>query len=439
MCASILGRILSSARIFGLIIAKNAIYFKVSPYTNFIIDSYAYAFVRRIDCGMEGMRMKRLTVFLAVLALVAGLAPVARAEGPDIGAKSALLMDVATGTILLEKNAHEALPPASVTKIMTMLLIMEAIDGGSLSYTDTVTASESAAAKGGSQVFLKVGEQMTVGDMLKSIAVSSANDCACAMAEHLAGSEAAFVERMNQRAKELGMNDTHFVNCTGLDDSPEAASHRTSAHDIALMSRELLGKHPDITKYTTIWMDTIRGGAFGLSNTNKLIRFYPGATGLKTGFTSTAGYCLSATAEREDLELIAVVMGCESAKIRTAACKTMLDYGFANYALVRPALEDIPLVSVRLGIQQTVPLKLEGDGALLIPKGKRAGLTTQVKAEEEVTAPVVSGTRLGTLTMTSGNETLMEVPLVAGEDVPRLTLGGIYLQVLRKAAMAKVG
>ena len=381
--------------------------------------------------------MKKLWVVLSILLLLSTLVSGVSAEGLEVQAKSALLMDVATGTILYEKNAHEPLPPASVTKVMTMLLIMEAIDSGSLSYSDTVTTSEAAAAKGGSQVFLKVGETMSVSEMLKSIAVSSANDCACAMAEHLAGSEAAFVERMNERAKELGLNDTHFVNCTGLDDGPDAANHRTSAHDIAVMSRELLARHPDITKYTTIWMDTIRGGAFGLSNTNKLIRFYPGATGLKTGFTSTAGYCLSATAKREDLELIAVVMGCESAKIRTAACKSMLDYGFSGYALVTPGLEDAPVVPVRLGKDASVPLKLEGAGSLLVPKAKRSGIVTRLQLEEEVTAPVEQGQRLGTLTMTSGEETLLETPLVAAQPVPRLTLGEIYVTVLRRAAMAK--
>lgn len=286
--------------------------------------------------------MKRVWALFSVLVLLGTLVLGVGAEGLDVPAKSALLMDVATGTVLYEKNAHEALPPASVTKIMTMLLIMEAIDSGTLGYDDIVTASEAAAAKGGSQVFLKAGEQMTVSEMLKSIAVSSANDCACAMAEHLSGSESAFVEQMNRRAQELGMRDTHFVNCTGLDDGPDAASHRTSAHDIAVMSRELLARHPDITKYTTIWMDTIRGGAFGLSNTNKLIRFYPGATGLKTGFTSTAGYCLSATARREELELIAVVMGCESAKIRNAACKSMLDYGLQATAWYPPVWRMLP-------------------------------------------------------------------------------------------------
>lgn len=381
--------------------------------------------------------MKRVWALFSVLVLLGTLVLGVGAEGLDVPAKSALLMDVATGTVLYEKNAHEALPPASVTKIMTMLLIMEAIDSGALGYDDIVTASEAAAAKGGSQVFLKAGEQMTVSEMLKSIAVSSANDCACAMAEHLSGSESAFVEQMNRRAQELGMRDTHFVNCTGLDDGQDAASHRTSAHDIAVMSRELLARHPDITKYTTIWMDTIRGGAFGLSNTNKLIRFYPGATGLKTGFTATAGYCLSATARREELELIAVVMGCESAKIRNAACKSMLDYGFAGYCLVSPSLEDAPQVPVRLGSKAFVSLKLDGQGQLLVPKAKRSGIATNIRLEPEVTAPVEAGKQLGSLTVTSGDEVLLEAPLVAAEPVPRLSLGGIYLQILRRAAMAR--
>ena len=382
--------------------------------------------------------MKRACALLLGAVLLLGLLPgQANAAEMEVSAKSAVLMDVATGTVLFEKNAHEALAPASVTKIMTMLLIMEAIDSGSITYDDMVTASEAAAAKGGSQIYLKAGEQMSVSEMLKSIAVSSANDCACAMAEHLSGSEGAFVDRMNQRAKELGMEDTHFVNCTGLDDSPEASRHRTSAYDIALMSRELLGKHPDIKKYTTIWMDTIRGGAFGLSNTNKLIRFYPGATGLKTGFTSGAGYCLSATAEREGLELIAVTMGCESAKIRNAACKSMLDYGFANYALVSPDLEDIPSVPVVLGKEKDVSLELSGARQMLIPKAKKAGITQSASLKESVNAPVEKGAVLGTLTVKSGEETLLEIPLSAAKAVEKLTLGDVFLMVLRRAAMAK--
>ena len=218
--------------------------------------------------------MKWMAMVLSVCLLVTALAVPAGAVDMQIGGKSALLMDIGTGTVLYEQNAHEKLAPASVTKVMTMLLIMEAIDSGKIGWDDTVTASEAAAAKGGSQVYLKVGETMTVTDMVKSIAVSSANDCACAMAEHIAGSEAGFVQLMNQRAKELGMNDTNFVNCTGLDDDPAAKEHVTSAYDIAIMSRELMKNHPDIQKFTTIWMDTVRNGAFGLANTNKLVRFY---------------------------------------------------------------------------------------------------------------------------------------------------------------------
>ena len=382
--------------------------------------------------------MKRFCALLLCAVLLCMALPwQTRAAEMDVNAKSALLMDAATGTVLFEKNAHEALAPASVTKIMTMLLIMEAIDSGSIGYDDMVTASESAAAKGGSQVYLKAGEQMAGSEMLKSIAVSSANDCACAMAEHLSGSEGAFVDRMNERARELGMEDTHFVNCTGLDDSPEAAQHRTSAYDIALMSRELLTRHPDIKKYTTIWMDTIRNGAFGLSNTNKLIRFYPGATGLKTGFTSGAGYCLSATAQRDGMELIAVTMGCESAKIRNAACKQLLDYGFANFALVSPDLEDVPSVPVVLGKEKDVSLELSGARQLLIPKTKKAGITQSVSLEESVNAPVEKGAVLGTLTVKSGGETLLEIPLSAAKAVEKLTIGDVFLMVLKRAAMAK--
>ena len=353
----------------------------------------------------------------------------------EIEAKSALLMDVATGTVLYEQNAHDALAPASVTKVMTMLLIMEAIDSGKISWSDSVTVSDAAAAKGGSQVFLKVGETMTVEEMVKSIAVSSANDCACAMAEHLCGSEAAFVEAMNTRAKELGMADTHFVNCTGLDDSPEANDHRTSAHDIALMSRELLGKHPDITKYTTIWMDTIRDGAFGLSNTNKMVRFYNGCTGLKTGFTRGAGYCLSASAEREGLQLIAVVMGCETSQKRFAACKSMLDYGFANYALVEPEVPEVSAVPVKLGVTNSVNAVPAQDGKMLIDKGQKSLVTTEVVLDEEVTAPVSQGQRLGTMVIKAGDQVLKEIPMVAETAVEKLTWWQMYKKLLRKVCM----
>ena len=376
---------------------------------------------------------------LWILILTMFLLPVgAGAAELELAGKSAVLMDVATGTVLYESNPHELLSPASVTKVMTMLLIMEAVDSGKIAMEDMVTASEAAAAKGGSQVYLKVGETMTVSDMLKSIAVSSANDCACAMAEHIAGSEAAFVELMNRRAEELGMRDTHFVNCTGLDDSPEAENHKTSAYDIALMSRELLKNHPKIKEFTTIWMDTIRNGTFGLSNTNKLVRFYPGATGLKTGFTSGAGYCLSATAEREGMELIAVVMGSPTSQERNAACKQLLDHGFANFALVSPDLtEENTLVPVTLGKTAAVQARLGSDTELLIDKARRNSITTELKLLESVTAPVEAGQRIGSLTIRAGEEILSEVPLVAGEGVERLSWWDLFQKVLGRVAMAK--
>ena len=378
--------------------------------------------------------MKRWMCWLAVLALLVGVVP--RAEAAlEVEAKSALLMDTATQTVLYEKNAHEPLAPASVTKVMTLLLIMEAIDSGRIGWEDTVTASETAAAKGGSQIYLKVGETMSVSDMVKSIAVSSANDCACAMAEHIAGSEAAFVEKMNERAAQLGMQDTHFVNCTGLDDGEDAREHRTSAYDIALMSAQLLREHPKIKEYTTIWMDSVRNGTFGLSNTNKLVRFYPGCTGLKTGFTSGAGYCLSASAQREELELVAVVMGCETSQKRNAACKAMLDHGFASYALVEPQIPE-SAVDVKLGKTETVRAVPARSGQLLIDKGQKSSVTTQVEMEAEVTAPVSKGQRLGTLTVRAGEQVLSQVPLVAEASVERLTLGDIFLQMLRAFLMA---
>ena len=381
--------------------------------------------------------MKRIGWITAVLAMAVSLLarPVLAVE-LDIKGKSSLLMDVATGTVLYEKNSHEPLAPASVTKVMTMLLIMEAIDSGKIGWDDTVTASETAAAKGGSQIYLKVGETMSVSDMVKSIAVSSANDCACAMAEHLAGSEAAFVEMMNTRAKELGMEDTHFVNCTGLDDGPEAAQHRTSAYDIALMSRELLKNHPDIKKFTTIWMDTVRNGAFGLSNTNKMVRFYSGATGLKTGFTSGAGYCLSASAQREGMELIAVVMGCETSAERFNACKAMLDYGFANFALVTADTEQKMEVPVKLGKEDSVLLEPGAEPKMLIDKAQKSTVTTQVTLEESVTAPVSRGQRLGTLTVKAGDQILAQVPLVAKTGVERLSFGDLFVKIFKKVAMA---
>lgn len=374
--------------------------------------------------------MKRLGIICILVCLLLSCCPAVGAE-TEVAAKGAVLMEAATGTVLFEQDAHTQLPPASVTKVMTMLLVMEAIDGGQIGWDDTVTASETAQAKGGSQIYLKAGETMTVRELLKAVAVSSANDAACALAEHLAGTEAAFVERMNRRAEELGMQDSHFVNCTGLDDGADAASHYTSAYDIALMSRQLLVYHPDIREYTTIWMDTVRDGTFGLANTNKLVRFYTGCTGLKTGYTSKAGFCLSASAEREGMELIAVVLGCESSAQRFAACKSLLDQGFAGYALITPEPENAGTVAVELGVRGQVDAVLSGENALLIQKAQKNSVTFQTELAERVTAPVSQGQRLGTLTVRSGQQILAQLPLVAQETVPRLRFSQIFLRLLK--------
>ena len=384
--------------------------------------------------------MKRIWALGLAVIMVLGCLPfTAGAAAPEVDAPSALLMDAATGTVLYEHNAHTQMAPASVTKVMTMLLIMEAIDDGRIGWSDTVTASASAAAKGGSQIYLKEGETMTVEDLLKSIAVSSANDAACAMAEHIAGSEAAFVDMMNDRAKELGMENTHFVNCTGLDDGEDAAQHRTTAYDIALMSRQLLVNHPAIKNYTTVWMDTVRNGTFGLSNTNKLVRFYSGATGLKTGYTSQAGFCLSASAQRDGMELIAVVLGCETSAQRFAACRALLDYGFASFALIDPELPEKLYVPVKLGTGDYAQAIMAEKNALLIDKSQRNEVTTEVELVSEVTAPVSTGQRLGTLTVKAGEQVLAQIPLVAAEPVTRLSFGDLFLKMLRAICLADPG
>ena len=366
------------------------------------------------------MKRKLLALALAA-ALAVGGAPVVHGVSLEVAAPSAVLMEAATGTVLYEKDAHTPLPPASVTKIMTLLLVMEALDAGRIGWDDTVTASEAAAAKGGSQVYLEAGEQMSLQEMLKSVVVVSANDCATVLAEHVAGSEAAFVELMNRRAQELGMENTHFVNCTGLDDEPDAETHLTTAYDIALMSRALL-KHDEIHDYTTIWMDSVRNGEFGLANTNKLVRFYQGTTGLKTGYTSAAGHCLSASAERDGVEFIAVVLHCATSGERFQAAKQLLDYGFANYTLAQPDPEtEIPPVPVVLGTAETIVPVPDNDDPVLIEKGQAAGITTRVEVADQVRAPVEAGQRLGTLTLQSDGAPLAAIPLVAPEAVPRRT------------------
>ena len=381
------------------------------------------------------MKKRIFSLLLAIAICAAPLGTRARAVELEVPAPAAILMDRATGTVLFERNADEKLAPASVTKVMTLLLVMEAIDSGKISWQNRVTTSEAAAAKGGSQVYLKVGETMTVEEMVKSVAVASANDCACALAELLMGSEPAFVEKMNERAQELGMENTHFVNCTGLDDGENASEHRTTARDIAVMSRELLG-HAEIKKYTTIWMDTVRDGAFGLSNTNKLVRFYEGTTGLKTGFTSAAGYCLSASAERDGMELIAVVLNCKSSQERFQAARAMLDYGFANYALVSVWPEEqLGQVPVVLGKEKGLQPEIRGQETLLVDKGKKGEIRRDVSLLPEVSAPVSAGQRLGTLTVRAGDEILAELPLVAPRAVERKSFWDLFRELLGRVSM----
>lgn len=341
----------------------------------------------------------------------------------DIKAPSAILMEKSSGEVIYEKNAHEQRPPASVTKVMTLLLIVEAVERGDISLEDTVIASERAASFGGSCVYLEEGEKMSVDEMLKCITVVSANDCAVAMSEFLCGSEPAFVARMNERAAELGLKNTHFCNCTGLFEDPD---HYTSAYDIAVMSRELI-KHDLIKKYSTIWMDSIRNGEFGLSNTNKLVYYYNGCTGLKTGYTDKAMYCVSATAERDGIEYIAVIMHGDTIESRNNDAKALLNYGFANYKLCSLRSDEVlPPVRVRLGESDSVQPVYTGAESALIKKSGTADITYSVELPDSVAAPVKQGQKLGTLTVSIGGKVFREVPLVAQNDVERAGLFGIF-------------
>ena len=374
--------------------------------------------------------MKRviLSLFLAAALLVP-----AQAVELNVSSKSLLLMEKTTGQVLYAQNQHQALEPASVTKIMTLLLVMEAIESGAVSYTDTVPVSAYAASMGGSQVYLEEGEQLTVEEMLKAICVASGNDASVAMAEFVAGSAETFVQRMNQRARELGMENTCFLNCTGL----PAEGHVTTAYDVALMSRELILNHPRIREYTTIWMDTLRNGSFTLANTNRLVRFYDGCTGLKTGSTDAAGYCISATAERNGMELIAVVLGGKSSDERFEDAKTLLNYGFSAYSLTRvqPTRALAPIL-VTLGQQETVQPVPGEESALLLEKGQEKELEIGVELPESIAAPVQQGQVLGYMTVTRQGEELARLELVAGQTVEKLRFGQIFRRLLSLACMA---
>lgn len=383
--------------------------------------------------------MKRfLAVLLSVLlsASCAFAAPAAESAPAPAGESevtvpvpSAVVMEKTSGKVLFEKNAHEHMSPASITKIMTLLLTIEEIEAGRLSESDKITGSAHASSMGGSQIWLKEGETLTVEEMLKAVSVVSANDCAVALAEHIAGSEEAFVVRMNKRASELGMKDTHFVDCTGLTDDPE---HYTSAYDIALMSRKLIS-YERIKKYSTIWMDSLRDGKNQLVNTNRLIRFYKGATGLKTGSTSKAMYCLSATAERGGIEYIAVVLHAATTAERFESAQTLLNWAFANFALCPlRSPEALPPVRVALGETDSVQPGYSGDENMLIKKDQLGDVQYEFSLPQSVPAPVEKGQQLGEMIVRSDGSELARVPLLASSAVEKLTVPKMYARALRR-------
>lgn len=346
----------------------------------------------------------------------------------NLNCKSAILMDAATGTVLYEQNADEALPPASVTKIMTLLLVMEAIEGGSIKLEDMVSVSENAASMGGSQIFLEVGETMSVEDLLKSVIIASANDAAVALAEYVAGSEEAFVARMNERARELSMNNTCFENTNGLDDT--VTKHLTSARDIAIMSRELI-KHEKVLEYSSIWMDTVRNGAFGLTNTNRLVRFYNGATGLKTGSTANAKFCVSATAKRGNMHLICVIMGAETRDLRNAYAMKLLDYGFANYSLFSAEGKKLDEVKVLGGREATVAIEY-GEFNAVVNKGEADNITSEIIVNEKICAPIKIGDGVGKVIYKNGEKTVGESKIYATENIEKIRFGDIFVSIIIK-------
>ena len=348
---------------------------------------------------------------------------------PDLGltCKSAVLMEASTGKLLYAHNPDEALPPASVTKVMTLLLVMEAIDSGSLNYTDTVTASANAASMGGSQIYLKEGETMSVEDLLKSVVIASANDAAVALAEHIAGSEEAFVAKMNERASELGMLSTKFENTNGLDDT--TTEHLTSARDIAIMSRELI-KHRKILEYSSIWMDSIRSGSFGLTNTNRLIRFYNGATGLKTGSTSRAGFCISATASRDGMELICVIMAADSRDIRNAEAKTLLDWGYSNFELYKCDVASLGNIKVKGSENDRAEIS-HGEISFVVKKGEAKKIQKITEIPESVAAPLKKGDKIGTVRFELEGNTVGGVDVIILSDVEKIGFWRLFSKMLK--------
>lgn len=374
--------------------------------------------------------MKKLISVLLCILMLMTMSVIAFAEEGNtitdsLSAKSAILMEISSGEVLTSKNPDEKLPPASITKIMTLLLVMEALDSGKITLEDTVTASRNASSKGGSQIWLKEGEQMTVHELIKATAVASANDASTALGEYIAGDEATFVAMMNQRAAELGMVNTCFENCSGLDDTTE--NHYTTARDIAIMSCELM-KHEKIKEYTTIWMDSLRNGETELVNTNRLVRFYEGTTGLKTGTTSKAGYCISATAQRNGMELVAVVLGSDNSTDRFEDAKALLNWGFSNYEIYTPQV-DLSLitdVSVLYGEQSTISPVISKISPILIKKGTQNNISQRVDMCIDVEAPVEKGQTLGSVYFETEGEILATCPLISENGVQRRSVFFVF-------------
>ena len=384
----------------------------------------------RGDVFMFIKKFCSLIIVFAIL-LIFFIMPVTAAE-MQFDAKSVILVEASTGKVLYENNADTALPPASVTKVMTLLLVMEAIDDGKISLDDMVPVSNNAASMGGSQVYLEPGEQMSVDEMIKCVVVSSANDAAVALAEFVAGSEEIFVEKMNERAKELGMVNSTFENTNGLDDT--VSNHLTSARDIAIMSRELI-KHPKILEYSSIWMDTIRNGAFTLTNTNRLIRFYNGANGLKTGSTSKAGFCISATALRDNMQLIAVVMGAPNRDTRNEIAKKLLDYGFANYTVASWDAAELEPIKLLGGLQSECRIGY-GSFSAVVGKGERELIERSVSIPENITAPVREGDVIGEVTYTLNGEVIGKSDITALESAAKIGYLGVLSRIFTKIVLA---
>lgn len=379
--------------------------------------------------------MKKIIAVILILVILLsalGIHAFAADFSEEVNAKSAVLMDANTGKILFEYNADDALPPASVTKVMTLLLVFEALDNGVIKLSDMVSTSEHAASMGGSQIYLEPGEQMSVDELIKSVVVSSANDAAASLAEYVSGSESAFVAAMNKRAKELGMNNTNFENTNGLDDTSE--NHVTSARDIAIMSRELM-KHEKIFDYTTIWMDTVRNGTFGLSNTNRLLRTYKGCTGLKTGSTAKAKFCISATAKRDGLSLIAVIMGSPTRDDRNALAAKLLDFGFANYAIYSDTDGAVDNIKVTGGIKNDIALK-HNDFSSLIEKFALSKIEAVTDIPESVPAPIKTGDKIGTITYKNGETVIGTTDIVAAEDVDKISFFTLLPRILKRLVCA---